>query len=94
MSSQAVMAKSFITGFVCFFVPTYFFTLRVWRYSGAKYAKQVAHSFYIAEAGKYSLTVVCFALSFKLAQPFNIALLFFTYIVYVVLHQFALFRLR
>jgi ATP synthase protein I len=91
---QYIMASSFIVGFICFFIPTFFFTLRVWRFTGAKFAKQVARSFYIAEAGKYSLTIVCFALSFKLAQPLNSALLFSTYVVYVMLHQIALFKLR
>jgi ATP synthase protein I len=91
---QFIMASSFVIGFICFFIPTFFFTLRVWRFTGAKFAKQVARSFYIAEAGKYSLTIVCFALSFKLAQPLNSALLFSTYVVYVMLHQIALFKLR
>jgi ATP synthase protein I len=91
---QSIMATSFVIGFICFFIPTFFFTLRVWRYTGAKFAKQIARSFYIAETGKYSLTIVCFALSFKLAQPSNSALLFSTYVLYVMLHQIALFKLR
>ncbi|MCK5880335.1 MAG: ATP synthase subunit I [Sinobacterium sp.] len=92
--SQIEVAKSIIIGFVCFFLPNIFFTLRVWRYTGAKYARQVARSFYVAEAGKYSLTIVCFALSFKLAQPFNVAILFTSYVVFLMSHQMALFKLR
>lgn len=92
--NQVEVAKSVVVGFTCFCLPTSFFTLRVWRYTGAKYARQVARSFYIAELGKYSLTVVCFAASFKLAQPLNVAAMFSAYIVFLVLHQIALFKLR
>ena len=92
--NQVEVAKSVVIGFICFSLPSSFFTLRVWQYTGAKYAKQVARSFYIAETGKYSLTIVCFALSFKLAQPFNVAVIFISYIIFLVLHQMALFKLR
>ena len=92
--NQTVFAKSITVGFLCFLLPAIFFTLRVWRYTGAKYTKQVARSFYIAEAGKYSLTVVCFVISFKLAQPLDVLMLFFSYTMFLMCHQVALFKLR
>lgn len=91
---QALVAKSIFTGFICFSLPTIFFTLRMWRYTGAKYARQVARSFYIAEMGKYGLTVVCFAASFILLQPLEVSALFAAYVFFAIIHQIALFRMK
>ncbi len=87
VSELSLAAKSFLIGFVTFFLPSSFFTLRSWRYTGAKYAQQMVQSFYLAEIGKFTLTFLCFALSFKLLQPINAGIVFVTYLCFFGLHQ-------
>ena len=85
------VSKAAIMAFVIFWLPNKIFSLRVFRWVGAKYAKQVARSFYLAESSKYGLTLLLFALSFKMLQPINAAWLLSLYFGFFVVHQIALF---
>ncbi|MBL4608064.1 MAG: ATP synthase subunit I [Pseudomonadales bacterium] len=57
------------------FLANAYFAAKVFRYSGARLSQQIAQSFYSAEAGKFAITVVFFAIAFKwlevLKEPSN-----------------------
>ncbi len=91
--SQVEVAKSVVVGFVCFCLPTSFFILRAWRYSGAKYARQMTQSLYVAEVGKFVLTFVCFAVSFIALKSLSAAVIFISYLAFFAVHQALLFWL-
>lgn len=91
--SSATAATSALLGGVVSMVPTAYFAIKLFRYQGARAARQIVNSFYKGEALKMILTIVLFALVFKF---FNIIpLVFFaTYIVAQMMFWFAplLFR--
>ncbi len=91
--SSATAAMSALLGGVVSMVPTAYFAIKLFRYQGARAARQIVNSFYKGEALKMILTIVLFALVFKF---FNIIpLVFFaTYIVAQMMFWFAplLFR--
>lgn len=83
--------SSILLGFSVFFVPTIFFIWRAYRYTGAKYAKQVAQSLYIAEVGKFVLTISLLASIFLMLPLENYGLIFVTYLAIWLVHQIAAF---
>jgi ATP synthase protein I len=85
------VSKAVIMAFVIFWLPNKIFSLRVFKWVGAKYAKQVARSFYLAESSKFGSTLLLFALSFKMLQPINAGWLLSLYLGFFVVHQIALF---
>ena len=51
------------------FVPQAYFAWRVFQYSGARFAEQIARASYAGEIAKFLLTVSGFALVFALLRP-------------------------
>jgi ATP synthase protein I len=76
---DSALTPSIIAGFLIAIIPYSYFALRVFRYRGAKAAARVAQSFYRAEAGKFGLSALGFALAFILIVPVHAVPLFAAY---------------
>ncbi|OGV28558.1 MAG: hypothetical protein A3E88_06400 [Legionellales bacterium RIFCSPHIGHO2_12_FULL_35_11] len=63
--SGTIAAQSVLVGSFVYIVPNFVFARKIFRYHGAKYAKNIANSFYKGEAIKIALSVVLFAVVFK-----------------------------
>ncbi|MDL4864557.1 ATP synthase subunit I, partial [Halomonas elongata] len=55
-SDGGLGALSALSGGAVAFLPNAFFAWRVFRYQGARHAKNIVNGFYRAEAGKFGLT--------------------------------------
>lgn len=69
-------------------VPSALFAKSMFRYQGARAARQIVKGFYIGEALKILSTAVLFTLVFVLYKVAPLAF-FFTYIVVLMTHWFA-----
>lgn len=69
-------------------VPTIVFARKMFRFQGARAAKQIVKSFYIGEALKILLTAILFCLVFILYKVAPLAF-FLTYIVVLMNYWFA-----
>ena len=76
---DSALTPSVIAGFLIAIIPYSYFALRVFRYRGAKAAVRVAQSFYRAEAGKFGLSALGFALAFIVIIPVHALALFAAY---------------
>ncbi|MBB1488343.1 F0F1 ATP synthase subunit I [Oceanospirillum sediminis] len=84
--ADGVSAYSALLGGVVCFMPNLYFAWAAFRHQGAQMAKQIVKSFYKAEAVKFGLTAVLFALVFALVRPLNPIYFFLTYAVVQVVH--------
>jgi len=79
------LALSVSVGAGISFLANAYFTAKVFRYSGARLSQEIAKSFYSAEAGKFAIIVVCFAIAFKwldvLKEPRNAGALLLAFFV-------------
>lgn len=91
LALNPALVKAIMLGFGVFFAPTIFFIWRAYRYTGAKYAKQVAQSLYIAEIGKFVLTISLLAVIFLMLPLENYWLIFAAYLCIWLVHQIACF---
>ena len=57
-------------GLICF-IPTCWFALRAFRYSGARSANEIIRSIYAGASGKMVLTIVLFGFTFAYVKPIN-----------------------
>ncbi|CDZ76180.1 F0F1 ATP synthase subunit I [Legionella massiliensis] len=69
-------------------VPSILFAKKMFRYQGARAARQIVKSFYIGEALKISSTAILFTLVFVMYKIAPLAF-FFTYIVVLMNYWFA-----
>lgn len=69
-------------------VPSILFAKQMFRYQGARAARQIVKSFYLGEALKILLTAILFTLVFVLYKVAPLAF-FFTYIVVLMNYWFA-----
>ena len=76
---NSALTPSVVAGFLIATIPYSYFALRVFRYRGAKAAAKVAQSFYRAEAGKFGLSAIGFALAFVMIIPVHAVPLFAAY---------------
>jgi ATP synthase protein I len=74
-------------GGLVFLVPQAWFAERVFRRQGARAAREVTQGFYRAEAGKFLLTAVGFALAFASVGPAQAVYLLGTYVVLYVVNS-------
>lgn len=86
LMTDPVAAYSALLGGVVCFLPNLYFAWESFRHQGAQAAKQIVRSFYKAEAVKFGLTAVLFALVFALVRPLNPIYFFLTYVVVQVVH--------
>lgn len=80
---------SLLAGCAIFLVPNLFFAWCVFRYRGARQARQMAQAFHIAETVKFILTVLLFAWSFVMLPIHEPLLLFVAYALMWLVHQLA-----
>ena len=80
------VAKSSLIGGAIAVGSNWFFARWAFRYAGARAARQVAHSFYVGETGKFLLTVIMFAASFAVIRPLNAVSIFSTYLFMVLVN--------
>lgn len=60
--------------------PSYYFARQAFRYRGARFARHIAHAFYVGEAGKFLLTAGAFAAVFALVKPLYAAALLLAFL--------------
>jgi ATP synthase protein I len=83
-----VTAYSVLLGGLIAVGPQMYFARWAFRFSGARAARQVAHAFYVGEAGKFVLTVVLFALIFAAIKPLNAVAIFLAYLLMAITNWF------
>ena len=69
--SGSILAYSLLLGGLISAVPNSYFAFHAYRYQGARNAQNVVKGFIRGELGKIIMTVVLFALSFKLITSLN-----------------------
>lgn len=89
---DAAAAWSILLGGLIFLLPQAWFGWRAFRVRGAAAARDVAQGFYRAEAGKFLLVSVGFALAFTVAGPVDAPLLLGAYAVMLFLNGVLLAR--
>lgn len=81
-----VAAYSALVGGFIFVLPNAYFARKAFRHAGARSAKQIVSSFYQGEAGKLILSAVFFTMAFKWIQPLDVAALFLTFAIMLVIN--------
>lgn len=81
---DSVSAYSSLIGGLLYWLPNAYFTLYAFRFKGARAAAMVLRSMYRGEVGKFTLTVVGFAIIFTWVKPLDPFALFITYSVITV----------
>lgn len=66
--------------------PSYYFARHAFRFRGARFARHIAHSFYVGATGKFVLTAVAFGLVFATVKPLNAGLLLSAYLATALSH--------
>jgi ATP synthase protein I len=75
---------SALCGAMISLIPSVYFAYRVFKISGARYAKYIAQSFYKAETAKFLLTMVGFALVFSTYKHVRVDVFFASYLVVMI----------
>lgn len=88
LTSGTKEALSAILGGLVAVIPSILFARKLFRYQGARAARQIVKSFYIGEALKILSSVILFTLVFVLFKVAPLAF-FFTYIMVLMNHWFA-----
>ncbi len=84
----AQAASSALLGGVVCIVPNAFFAGKLFKYQGARSAKQIVNSFYKGEALKIALSIILFTLVFVWIKITPLAF-FLSYIIILMTHWFA-----
>jgi ATP synthase protein I len=84
-------AKEVLLGGLIFFIPSTLFSWIAYRFTGAKYSRQVINSFYIAEVLKFSVTVGLFAFVFIRFNTLEVWVLMAAYGLSWFFHQILMF---
>jgi|GEM_PF-757170 len=88
------VSLSSILGSLCCALPNAYFTWRVFRFHGARQAKQIVSSFYRGAAGKLLLTAASFVMVFTLVKPVVPLALFGSFIAVQAVSWFAPLLIR
>lgn len=80
-----VVAYSLLLGGLIAILPHAWFTYQVFRRSGARSARQIAHGSYVAEVGKFALAVAGFGVVFAMVRPLSAGAVFAGYGVMIVI---------
>lgn len=86
---SSVAAYSALLGGLACAVPNAYFIWRAFRYRGARFATRAADALYQAEAWKFLLTALCFAVIFVRIEPLNFIALFVAFMTVQVSHLMA-----
>jgi ATP synthase protein I len=93
MAGQYAALSAMTGGLVCL-LPNLYMVCRVSSLRGGKQATRFVSTFYRAEAGKFGLTVLLFALVFVTVPPSNPAFFFGTYVAAHFIYWLAPWLLR
>nr|WP_302473904.1 ATP synthase subunit I [Legionella sp. PL877] len=86
--SSGKQAMSAMLGGLVAIIPAALFARKLFRYQGARAARQIVKGFYLGEALKILSSIILFILVFLLFSLDPIAF-FFTYILVLMTHWFA-----
>lgn len=75
-------------------LPNLYFALKAFRYFGAQSAVAVTLSLWTGEMGKYMLTAALFVLVFLVIKPLDIAALFISYFLVLIVSSFGLLLVK
>lgn len=81
-------ALSAALGASIFIIPQQYFTLKAFRYMGARSVMLTVQNFYKGESSKLILIAMGFALTFKFYKELDVSALFTTFILLVVVNGF------
>ncbi len=81
-----VAGYSALLGGLIFLLPNAYFAFKAFRFAGARAARQIISSFYQGEAGKLILSAVLFTTVFIWIQPLDVAALFLTFAIMLVIN--------
>ena len=76
-----VVAYSLLTGGLICAIPNAYFSVKAFRYRGARAAKKIVRAFYVGEGIKILLTCAGFALAFVFVEPLSTPALFSGFII-------------
>ncbi|MCX4026789.1 F0F1 ATP synthase subunit I [Spartinivicinus marinus] len=93
LHSVVTAYSAFLGGLICL-IPNAYLAKKAFQHSGARAAKQIAHSFYKGEAVKLGLTALLFALVFGFVEPLNVFALFGTFILVQTVNWFTALLLK
>lgn len=82
-----------LTGLSIFLIPNLIFIWQAYRYTGAKQARKVVQSFYIAETFKFAATIGLFIYVFLMVPTHNYFVIFAAYIGLWLVHQVVAFSM-
>lgn len=85
--SANAASSALLGGLVCI-IPNVLFAIKLFRYQGARAAKQIVNSFYKGEALKFFLSIFLFTAVFVLCRITPLAF-FAAYILILLTHWFA-----
>ncbi|WP_460049247.1 ATP synthase subunit I [Sessilibacter sp. MAH2] len=84
--SSKVIAYSILLGGLLVVLPNVYFAFYAFRFMGSRQVGSALHSIYRGEMGKFTLTLVGFALVFLLVKPLHSQALFSAFVVTTVIH--------
>lgn len=76
-----VVAYSLLSGGLICAIPNAYFSVKAFRYRGARAAKKIVRAFYVGEGIKILLTCAGFALAFVFLEPLSTPALFSGFII-------------
>lgn len=88
LHSQVAAYSALLGGLACA-IPNAYFIWRAFRYRGARFATRVADALFQAEAWKFMLTALFFAVIFQRVEPLNFIALFAAFVTVQVSHVMA-----
>ena len=89
-----VSGYSGLCGGLIAWLPNLYFARKAFRYSGARAAQAIVHSFYAGEMGKLILTAVLFALTFAGVKPLDAPAVFGVFLLTQSVSWFAPLLMR
>jgi ATP synthase protein I len=89
----AAAGSALLGGFICL-IPNAYFAFRMFRYTGARAARQIVRSFYAAEVSKLMLTAIFFGVAFATIDALVAPALFLGFIAVQLVNWLAPLLMR
>ncbi len=84
--SGLIMAYSVLSGSAIYILPNIYFVRSAFKSVGSQTPQSILSRFYIAEAQKFLLTIVMFAICFILIKPLHVVSFFAAYVLIMVVN--------
>ncbi len=84
--SGLIMAYSVLSGSAIYILPNIYFVRSAFKSVGSQTPQSILSRFYIAEAQKFLLTIVMFAICFILIKPLHVVSFFAAYILIMIIN--------